>query len=411
MYLVLVPKPLDPVVVEKVKKRLEWACTFLIVRYGFVHQILAMMTKTPSNMTLTMGVRVLSGGKFELIYNPYFVDGLKDEELVYVFYHEILHLALHHCTSRNFDDKDIGNIAHDLAVNELIPVNPGSCEPPRDKNGNLEGAFVSEFKKQFKGIKEKQTCEYYYDFLKDKQKKATGKGQGQGKGKGQDQTQGQGKGKHDFDDHGGWKEDEVADERVRARIKEIDQGDLWGDVTGANREVILAAQVRKINWRNLVRRFLGNHSWKDREATRKRPNRRMGYEFSGTRRLYVDRHLVAVDTSGSIDSELLSQFLSIVNSMLDYMPIDLMQFDAEKTAGPVPFDRRKVQYEFTGRGGTCFEPVMQVAKERHYKSLSIITDGCADVCSKPSADVLWVLPKGCKPPVDWGKRIYMERHV
>ncbi|MEM4251326.1 MAG: VWA-like domain-containing protein [Candidatus Bathyarchaeia archaeon] len=395
MYVLIVkPAPLDPVQVERVKKRLEWALTFLIVRYGFVHQILAMMTKTPSNLIGTMGVRVLNGGKFELLYNPVFVDHLKDEELVYVFYHEILHLALHHCTSRKFDDHELGGIATDLAVNELIPINPGSCEPPRDKNGELAGVFVSEFRKIYKDIKEKQTSEWYYDFLKNKQSKEN-----------------QSKGKNKFDNHDGWKEDEVADERIRAKIKEIDQSDLWGDVQGTNREIILAAQARKINWRNHVRRFLGNHSWKDREATRKRPNRRMGYEFAGNRRLYVDRHLVAVDTSGSIDSELLSQFLSIVNSMLDYMPIDLMQFDAEKTAGPIPFDRRRVQYEFTGRGGTCFEPVMKTVRDKHYKSVTIITDGIADVCSKPNADVLWVLPKGCNPPVDWGKRVYMERHV
>jgi predicted metal-dependent peptidase len=386
------------------KKRMEWAMGFMVVRYSFVYQILGMMNKKASLDTETMGVWVGNGGSFELWYNPLFVNGLSDPALTYVYYHEVSHLALHHCTHRSFDDKELSNIAHDLAVNELIPITPGSCEPPRNKDGSLFGTFVSELKKlkEYSDIEEKQSAEWYYDYL---MKKAKGGGGSKGKGKGGKQS-----GKS-IDDHGGWGENEIADEKVRAMIDEIAKGNLWGDVGGTEKELILAAQQKKINWRNILRQFYGNYMSPERESTRKRPNRRTGYIHPGARRLMVDRHLVAVDTSGSIESDLLAEFLSTINQMTDYVPIDLMQCDCGVTDTPRPFDRRKCQFEFKGRGGTSFEPIMQVANERHYKSVVVLTDGQASECLKPNAQVVWVLPAGNEPPVEWGKRIYMTRHV
>ena len=385
---------------ELAEKRMSWAMGFMVVRYHFVYQILGIMNKHSSLTTETMGVWVGSGGTFELRYNPLFVNELSDPALTYVFYHEVLHLALHHCTHRNFDNKEIANIAHDLAANELIPITPGSCEPPLRPDGSLMGCHVSEMKKvkEFSDILEKQTSEWYYDYLMKKAKAGGGKGKGKQSGKG-------------IDDHDGWGANEVADEKIRAKIDEIAKGNLWGDVGGAERELILAAQQKKINWRNILRQFYGQYMSPDRESTRKRPNRRTDYVHPGERRLMVDRHLVAVDTSGSIDSDLLAEFLATINQMTDYVPIDLMQCDCGVTDTPRPFDRRKCQFEFKGRGGTNFDPIMRVANDRRYKSVVILTDGGAGECLKPNAQVVWVLPAGNEPPVPWGKRIHMSRHA
>lgn len=414
-------KEIDPEVAHKAKERLEWLVGFMVVRYHFVYRILGMMTKVPRPGMGTMGVRVLSGGHFELSYDPVFVQTLSDEALTYVFYHEVLHLALHHCTTRKFDDHNLGNIAHDLAANELIPVIAGSCEPPHDEKGNLMGCFVSELKKQemFKDIEEKQTSEWYYDYLKKKQKEMPQvsiamPGQGEGddqSGEGNDQTNGNqaalGKA---FDDHGDWKEDEVADERVRAKIGEIAKNNLWGNMSATDKERILAAQVARINWRSLLKRFYGNQVWHECEATRKRPNRRTGLVHPGRKKVTVDRHLVAVDTSGST-YELLDQFLGVLNQMVDYVPIDVMQFDCQKTEDPKPFNKRRKEFDFIGLGGTNFNPVIETADKYRYKSVVIVTDGEAPAPPTPkSAKVAWVLPEGKNPPVEWGTRIHMRRH-
>ena len=165
----------------------------------------------------------------------------------------------------------------------------------------------------------------------------------------------------------------------------------------------------RFNYHNFLRRFIGHLAWKDKETSRKRPNRRTGFLHPGHKRLYVDRHLVACDTSGSMDTEMLSQCLSTVNNISEYVPIDFMQFDHDTTEEPKPFKKAKKELTFKGRGGTCFEPVIEIAEQRRYKSVVIITDGCAGAPKQPKMPVLWVMPPGdYNPPVEWGKRVRMS---
>lgn len=383
-------------------KRFEWLVSFLIIRFRFVHQILGMMYKIPYDKVETMGVRVTEAGKFELRYNPVWTMSLTDAAATYVFYHEILHLVFHHCTSRKFSNHKIGNIAQDLAINELIPITIGICEPPVDDKGERIGCFVSEMKKEpeYKDIEDKKSAEWYYDYLMKKAKD-------QKKGKGGKEI-----GNGSFDDHGGWGENEIADERIAAKVKEIQNGDTWGNVSQGTREMILAAQTKKINWRNLIRVWFGNIAWKDRHYTRKKPNRRTGFIHPGTRKAYVNRWLVAIDTSGSVDAELLALFLGVLNQLADELPIDIMMFDWAKTDGPRPFDRRQLSLEFMGRGGTNFQPVMDIVEQQRYKGVMILTDGEASEPTKPRlARVLWVCPEGKNPPCEWGTTVHMQKHV
>ncbi|HHE65733.1 MAG TPA: hypothetical protein ENL09_06905 [Bacteroidetes bacterium] len=384
----------------KAEKRFEWLTTFLIIGFKFVHRILGIMTKESSLNISTMGIKVTQDGKFHLLYNPVFVYYLTDSELVYVLYHEILHLVLHHCTSRQLissEEKhfhELANIAHDLAVNELIPESE-DCKRPRNEAGNLMGQFVSEYKKnkKFEDIEERQTAEWYFEYLRKKLSEKDGKC-------------------GNFDDHSKWREHETADERVRAKVREIDQNDFWGNISQTEKELILAAQVKKINWRNKIRIFFGNLAWKYHQSTRKRPDRRYGYQFPGNKKLYIDRWLIAADTSGSIDTDLLGQWLGVVNQLADELPVDFMQFDCEKTEDPRPFDRRKLKLTFKGRGGTNFQPVMDIVEKKKYKGVMILTDGIAKAPTKPkTAKILWVLPSGHNPPVDWGDRVHLIRGV
>lgn len=424
---------IEPQELVKAHKRFEWLVGFLICQFKFVHQVLGMMIKIPRRGMNTMGVRVTEEGKFELYYDPVWANYLDDAELTYVFYHEVLHLVLHHCTKRPLTsdpkEKHLANIAHDLAVNELIPEN-ADCKPPRDENGKLVGAFVSELKKQkeYSDILEKQTSEWYWDYLHKKQKELGGlpgimdcdgdcdnckleKGDGSDNGLSDNDLKVKNNCKK-LDAHDGWKEHEIADERVTAKVKEIDRNNLWGDVSQGAREIILAAQVKKIDWRNKIRIWFGNHIWRDRIATRKRPNRRTGFMHPGYRKSYVDRYLVAVDTSGSIDSGLLAEWIGVLNQLVEYLPIDFMQFDCEKQTEPKPYDRRQLKIEFKGRGGTDFQPVIDLVNQRHYRGVMILTDGCASAPTPPKmAQVLWVLPAGCNPPVDWGDRVIMQKYT
>jgi predicted metal-dependent peptidase len=389
--------PPDPEKIEKAIARFEWLTGFMICRYKFIHTMLGMLIKEPSMGVDTMGVTVTRDGRFILLYNPQWVAELTDNELTYVFFHEVLHLALHHCTRRALTndpaEHNLANIAHDLAVNELIPEDPTACMRPRDKDGKIIGVFVDEMKKmqQFGDIEKYQTSEWYYEYLKAKEMKG---GQGGGNG---------------FDDHDGWSLNDMADDKVTIKIQDVDQQSMWGDLSAEAKETIKAAQVHRINWRNLIRTWFGNMAWKDRIPTRKRPNRRTGMIHPGYKRSYTEKWLVVADTSGSISSDLAAEFVGVLNQLVDELPIDFAQCDADITETPHPYDRRQDKIEFKGRGGTDFEPIMQMASERHYRGLMILTDGCAAAPTRPKCRVLWVLPPHHNPPVDWGERVHLQR--
>ena len=416
--------PIDPKDLIKAEKRFEWMIGFLICQFKFVHQVLGMMVKIPKRGMNTMGVSVTPDGRFQLFYDPLWSNGLTDAELTYIFYHEVLHLVMHHCTKRPLStdrkDKRLANLAHDLAINELITEST-ECQKPRDEKGKLAGAWVSELKKQkdFTDIEEKQTSEYYWDYLRKKQKEGKiGGGQCDGDCKNCKLEIGSGDGDGDpmdckcMDEHGGWQEHEVAAERIKAKVKEIARNNSWGNMSQGTIEAIMAAQIKKINWRNKIRVWFGNHSWGTKMSTRKKPNRRTGFMHPGYKKSYVDKYLVAADTSGSVDDELLGEWIGVLNQLVEYLPIDFMQFDCEKQTDPRPFDRRALKLEFKGRGGTDFQPVMDLVNQRHYRGVMILTDGQAAAPTQPKgAHVLWVLPTGMNPPVDWGERVYLEKHA
>jgi predicted metal-dependent peptidase len=125
----------------------------------------------------------------------------------------------------------------------------------------------------------------------------------------------------------------------------------------------------------------------------------------------VDRILVAVDTSGSIDSDDLSQFLRELNRLQEVTPMDVMEFDAEATSLPRKYDKKRNKFDFKGRGGTSFQPCVDMAQKRKYKGLIILTDGQAPAPTKPPMTrVLWALTKpGYEAPVKWGQSVCIKK--
>jgi predicted metal-dependent peptidase len=96
-----------------------------------------------------------------------------------------------------------------------------------------------------------------------------------------------------------------------------------------------------------------------------------------------------------------------VNKLAEIQPVDLVVFDDKIQIGPIPFNRKHREFGITGRGGTSFTDIFKLAEERHYKSVIILTDGCAAAVEYPVGvlDVLWVLTGPGNPPVEWGERV------
>lgn len=396
-------------------ERWEYLITSMILGDQFVHQFVMMMSKHREEAIKTMGVLV-EGARVKLFYAPKFLAKLTDSEARWVLVHEILHLVFHHCTVRASTDKrlhELDNIAADLAINQLIPNN-GFLMKPRP-------AVIKPYFPESLGFDKMLSKEQYFQLLlkkenEDKQNGGNGQPQ-QGQGNGSSQPDNSIDNAGDLvDNHEGWSdaEGEIIDELIRNKVEQLSKSSkAWGKITGNIKEMILAAQKAQIAWWRYLREYLGLFSTTKTTSTLKRPNRRYGYPFPGLKRRHVDKILCAIDSSGSISAESLKKFLAEVRVMTETHPVDLIVFDDGITQGPMPFPKRKRQFEFKGRGGTNFAPVMELASKKMYKCLVVLTDGCAAACEYPKGvkDVIWCLVDDGKPPVDWGRQVHIKEKV
>jgi len=368
-------------------ERWDWLVTFMVVEDRFVHHVLLMMDKSRNDSVGTMGVSV-EGTRLFLVYNEKFVESLSDAELRFVITHEVYHLVLHHCTVRlpqDKNDRKLYNMAADLAINSLIKQDVNRTMP-KDEKGNDIGLMPKKF-----NYPDKLSMEQYVQLIKqDPNNDPNGDGEGS------------------LDNHDGWKESEVIKEIVRNAVARISKDErIWGKMPGDLAAIILAAQQSQISWERHLKHYLGQMVSSTMIRTLKRPDRRFGYPYAGKKRGYTDRKLCCIDASGSVGDDELAQFLCEVNHLAELQPVDLLIFDDGIQLGPVPFNRKHSEFGYKGRGGTNFAPVFELASERHYQSVIMLTDGCAAACEYPDGvrDVLWVLTGGGDPPVEWGERV------
>jgi predicted metal-dependent peptidase len=326
--------------------------------------------------------------------------GLANKELKAVLIHEALHVLLHHIARSEFfsyNHKGF-NIAADVAINCHISDLPEGCLYP----------------KTF-GLEDFQASEWYYEKLKDQADKAGG-------------MDGLLDGKGDLvDDHGMWGdcEGDVIKEKIRGiadrAIKNQDEKG-WSGVSDGIAKAVLEANKPVVNWKRELRYFINKLISSGSKSTRTRINRREQwskknrkdalrnvYIQPGKKRDYTSKLLVAVDTSGSVSDEELRIFLGEVNGMSEHVQCHVVCFDTQIHGEPVQISKKIRNYEFKGRGGTDFHPIMTYVDEHTYDGLIMLTDGYAPFPPQPKARVLWALStQGASVHPPYGKRLVID---
>ncbi len=189
-----------------------------------------------------------------------------------------------------------------------------------------------------------------------------------------------------------WHDDSLRQTQINELIERTTD---WGTLPGDIVEQIQASTRAKIDSRMAFQGFKSNLFSANRVLTRMRPNRRTGFQQMGSRRRIEARLLLAVDCSASIDNETLGRFFATVNRLFrdGNVQLDVAQFDA-KILSLVPMEHHWPTIEIHGRGGTSFQPVIDllVEKQRVYDGLMILTDGEAPAPDVPPchAPILWV---------------------
>lgn len=365
-----------------------------------------------------------------LYFSPEFLRELSEEELDFVMLHEVLHVALSHCTRGKGKNKDLFNIACDIVVNSTIL---------QENHMDISTITLRKYGEAMhlapngeEGYR--YSAEEVYEMLQDPFGFAPNpKGKGTAIGKGKDRAPkvggnyvGQRGQTGSFrDDHTLWEDmdSELQDQwtaRVvqAARAVEIrDPSNERGLIPGFARRILRELTRPQIDWRTILGEFLqpeiNDYSFFP-------PDRRFSespfflpeYNEMGEGDEIHDI-LFMVDTSGSVSDELLALAMSEIKGAMDQFNGKLrgwIGFFDMVVIPPVPLDEGQAigKLHPIGGGGTDFACVftyIHEEMERMPAYIVILTDGYAPFPKESAAKnipVLWILNNDIVDP-PWGK--------
>ena len=412
----------------------------LLIEEPFFAHLLGSIPREVSDRTETVGLELNSFGPRLLINEEYFLKTIRSEkQRSALIKHEALHVAFSHCCRRSDKHiKEVFDIAADLVVNQFV------------RESSLpEGSITLDSLAALK-LKPNDTLENYYAaLLALYSPDMSSGGQGDGTGDGEEQGEGgQGAGTGDGDDQGaggqggGKKIKESASAAALRKAIQQRNGDHqhwgaadtattyavenllirardrtpvkdWGSIPGMIADLIamiLTQRKPQVDWRRRLRLF-GASSRRTRVVhTIKRVSKRYGTR-PGIKIKRFQKILVALDTSGSIDTEALELFFSEVHGMWrNGADVTVIECDCE-VQRVYPY-RGKTPDAVGGGGGTAFDPVMQYVRDNRqlqFDGIVYLTDGYAETPTiSPTCRLLWVVtPDGTTEYLAFGANIQL----
>jgi len=362
----------------------------LIFSEPFYGIFLIGMQKEFSKRLATAGVGKHGIG-MRLVINPDFFAELSELHQQGLLKHELLHIAFGHIIMADrYPDKKLFNIAADIEINQYI-----------DRNMLPAGGLTLDTFKELRLPKRAGTDKYYK--LLQQECDENGNSDNESLQSILDQMDGESQ-----YDHKLW--DEVTElpeaekklvqkqyeHQMKQTAEEIKK--RCGDIPGELAEIIerlFTIKPPKFNWKQYLKRFINNAS----KIYTKKLRRKFNKRYSGNPGLKIKHKnhvLVGVDTSGSVSSEELVEFMhelchmhktgnQITVAQFDYDLTDISEFDPKKN------------WEIKGRGGTNFQPVVDHYNDpkTKYSAFICLTDGEAENPEKCPKNALWVHSSLC----------------
>ena len=388
----------------------------LLVHEPFFAALSRHLSKRPMTNIPTAGVRIDDDGRFELAYNPVFMASLKDDFRRGVLKHEFYHLIFEHCLMRSPNGKKISkrwNYATDLAINShLVGELPDFALWP-EKFGYPAG----------------QAAEWYYAKLEE-----DGKGGDDDKCNGQ-HTKGEGEEGGtpcdcgNFDSHDGWGESgevpqevkDMARERLREAMKKAaedtaKEGRGWGSVSGTTQKSIMRFVNGTVDWRAVLRAFVGQAQKASMVNTVKRINKRYPYIHAGKKALRHANIAISIDQSGSVSDELLGLFYSELDKLAKLASFTIIPFDCSVADDSKIYVWKKGErrvWERVLSGGTNFDAPTEYVNKHGFDGHIILTDMYADKPKASRCRRMWMTDEGGKEsmPFKTDERVIVVKRI
>jgi predicted metal-dependent peptidase len=437
---------------SKVEDEISRSAFDLLLKEPFFAHVFSGMPRQVCSQVQSMGLQ-WDGQQVRLRVNPtFFLQELKAAERTGALKHELLHVIFRHLFRGNGRDAKVYSIAADLVVNQLVKPHrlpesyptladfPDLRLPPDKSIDDYYSLLLKLLREMRRGGFGGKTKNFSGGGGGDHEIEAEGSESPSSKtgkpGKaGKSRKASQAKGDDDTSwasgtsapesakalakllgdqsergDDGGWHEgsDGVAAAGRYAvgnlilRARERMPPHQWGSLPNAlvsELDLILAERQPKVDWKRLVRIFTASSGRTRIRHTVKRISKRYGTR-PGIKVQRLQRLLVAIDTSGSIDQKMLEEFFTEIHGAWKVgATVVVVECDA---AVQRSYDYRgRAPKAVKGGGGTEFEPVFKWMREqRPFDGMLYLTDGEGPAPdSRPNCKLLWVVPEGGSPEV------------
>lgn len=388
-------------------------------QYAYFYDLFS--RKATKDKDVTIRTNMLDDYHAMLEYNEEYVSDISAQTLAALVCIELNRLLLRHSTKRRMPDPKL----HYKASN-IVTADPSICdileydadtvklknELPNDMNPKIRAELPSTYNHDTDC-----SLEVLYEMLKPNNKNqqhgpsssngnGQGQGQGQGKGNGNGQRQGNGKqppmsqqtkkeldriNQHFDPNHADkqtekWGENSLADSEITKRVNDADPT-VWGNMPGDLREKIKAANVKVIDPRKALGKFIATAYSNKFTGTRMKPNRRCPEDVGkipGKRHEQEFKLGIFADASGSMSEYDLKLCMQCINQFVRTgAQVEYGWWDCtcEK---PTKILRPHTEADCYGGGGTdpqCILEMMHKNKLK-YDGIIVLTD-CGFHWEKP----------------------------
>jgi len=298
-------------------------------------------------------------------YGRKFVDKLSESDLKGLILHENLHKAFRHTTVWKHLYKEqakLANMACDYVINLMIvDADDGANEVTLPEGGLLD--------EKYRGM----DAGTVYRMLKEDAESGGG-------------------GEGGFDEHGWESAEGMSPEEKEQLARDVDQALRQGAILAGKMKGNVPREIGdvltpKVDWREALREFITSFCVDKDESTWRRPSRRWIGDDVYMPSLIgesVGRVVVAIDMSGSIGSDEVSQFLGEVRDICDRVKpegIDLLYWDTDvcqhEKYEQDQLDNLLGSTKPRGGGGTNPQCIVDYMSEKKIKAecAIVLTDG------------------------------------
>lgn len=372
-----------------IKDKLSRAKTNMLLNEPFFGSLVMQMEFIGATAAITN--TMCTDGNNVYINETYLADKTVDH-IEFGLTHEIMHIALDHIPRLKDKDRDVWNQATDYVINSELASDPRRKVP--------QGILRSQ------KYNHTMSAEDVYDDLMRKKKQQEQDNKGKGDGDNGQQPQQPNAPGHDPGNCGGIMypqgdanevEVQFADQKVKvAQALAVAKAQNAGTLPAGLQRLVNAAKPI-IDWRPLLRRYMDDMCSQDFTWAKRSRNSLAQDDIylPGTIANGMDHLVIALDTSGSIDHDLLNAFMAEINTITSELAVkrttimyaDTMVHRAESfelgdviTANPA------------GGGGTCFNDTFEVIERDHADASVIIyfTDmETSNFGKDPQKPVIW----------------------